>query len=776
MFTAIPRPLFHILPITIRLSMKKNLFEVPSLAGKTHSDSKAVGSATRRSFIKALGTGAATVGISACGGVKSHFFSTGNPVPPAPVTTSAAPITTTPATNTAPSPVVASPVPPGSPAATFRLESAIGGENLPFTIGHAFKKGQVPSGTNIVGSIPEMQVAGKNWWADGSLKFALISGHASITRSTPLTVTLGVGSAATPGKSLTTADLVATGVEASIDAQALGLARWSGGDWNAPFLTWVGGAQMSSWVYRQPIGSDAHLVAWLEVRLYASGAVEVLPWIENGYVLVPGPTSKNAVFTFNLGKSQRFSKSIDLPNHTRTVLISGSALSHWLGTDPQVTPGHDPAYLQATRLTPAYRVTTPGEALLAGLPQTFEPLQQGSYPGAMGTAGYDPSIGILPQWDALYLTSRDVRAYRGVITNAYSAGRYGIHFRDEKSNRPILFSQYPNLVLSGNGENLQGTSASSKETYTPAATGTLPPVWNSTHHPSVGYLAYLVTGRFYFMEEVQFAATIHFLKNNDVAREFTKGVLRTNAGANTTRGMAWSLRTLAQAACITPDDDTALRRDFLTSVEGNVDYHHRIYVAQPNNNYGFFAPYTDYTGVGDNITFVATWQQDFVTAAVGYMLDLEPRISAAGADKLAALFRWKAASIVGRHGRTGVPTEYPYTQAATYTIAIAPSDTPDFMGGTGPWYPDWGAVYTATKGNGAKNDVISTDLSGGSFPEATSYWGNSAPALAYAVEHGAPGAKEAYARLTSASNWKLLETDFDNAPEWAIMPRNAGQA
>ena len=30
--------------------------------------------------------------------------------------------------------------------------------------------------------------------------------------------------------------------------------------------------------YRRPIGSDAHLVAWLEVRLYAGGAVEVLPW------------------------------------------------------------------------------------------------------------------------------------------------------------------------------------------------------------------------------------------------------------------------------------------------------------------------------------------------------------------------------------------------------------------------------------------------------------------------------------------------------------------
>ena len=32
---------------------------------------------------------------------------------------------------------------------------------------------------------------------------------------------------------------------------------------------------MSSWVYRKQVGSDAHLVAWMEVRLYVAGAVEL---------------------------------------------------------------------------------------------------------------------------------------------------------------------------------------------------------------------------------------------------------------------------------------------------------------------------------------------------------------------------------------------------------------------------------------------------------------------------------------------------------------------
>lgn len=622
-----------------------------------------------------------------------------------------------------------------------------------------------------------------NWWPDGSLKFALVSGHAKMDAASPTIVKLftttapaagGTGATTTAAKPLGIAELKASGITAAIDAQSLGSASWSSADWDSPFITWVSGPRMSSWIYRKPVGTDAHLVAWLEVRLYASGNVEVLPWIENGYLLVAAPTNKNAVYTFTINGTQRFSQAIDLANHTRTVLVSGSQLSHWLGSDPQIIVKHDTAYLQATRLVPAYRVTKPDESLLAALPQTFVPLQQGNYPGAMGTAGYHPPIGILPQWDVLYLTSSDDRAFRGLILNAYSAGRYGIHFRDEKTNRPIRFSSYPNLVLGGNGEGLTGTGASSKESYTPAATGTVPATWTSTHHPSVGYMAYLMTGRFYFMEEVQFAATIHFLKNTDIVREFSKGILKTDAGASTTRGMAWSTRTLAQAACITPDDDAPLRTEFLGSVESNIDYYHRVYVAQPNNTYGFLAPYTDYSGVGDNILMVSTWQQDFVTAAYGYLQDMEPAVSSASKTKLTAFFQWKSASIVGRLGHTGVVTEYPFTDAAPYTIAIAPSDTVDFEGGTGPWYPNWGAVYSATKGWSATNSVASNVLIGGNFPEASSYWGNSTPALAYAVEHGAPGAKEAYARLTGASNWNLLEASYNGAPEWSVVPRNAG--
>jgi hypothetical protein len=53
------------------------------------------------------------------------------------------------------------------------------------------------------------------------------------------------------------------------------------------------------------------------------------------------------------------------------------------------------------------------------------------------------------------------------------------------------------------------------------------------------------------------------------------------------------------------------------------------------------------------------------------------------------------------------------------------------------------------------------------------YWGNLMPAIAYAVDHGAPGASAAWARLTGASNWSVLASaGFDDIPIWGIVPRS----
>ncbi len=647
-----------------------------------------------------------------------------------------------------------------------------------FCLGYAFRRGEVPAGMTVASSLSTMQVVPLNRWNDGSLKFASIAGRVGLGANRPLVVSLApVAVGLVPKPALTLADLKSSGVSATTDCGSFGAVSWSGTDWDSPFQTWISGPEMSSWIYRKPVGTDKHLVAWLEVRLFAGNQVEVLPWIENGYIRVAGPVNKNATYSFTLGGTQRFSAAIDLKHHQRTPLISGTALSYWLGADPQVTPRHDVVYLQSTELVPTYFAKVDAAAgPVTQLAASYVPLQQGNfnYDGDnMPGSGYQEPIGLLPQHDVLYLTANVGQAWGAVMRNGFSAGRYAIHYRDENTHRPLRISQYPSLVIRG-GSSFRDNGSSTTGSYTPAVSGNLPPGWDVAHSPSVGFMAYLLSARWYFMEEVQFAATANYLGNSNVLqmRAGSKGLVQTAVQAWQTRSCAWNWRTLVQALCATPDDDLELRSEFVTCVKHNIDDFHGRYVAQPNNPYGWIKP--GESSYNNTLRLGAPWQQDFVTAAFGYSVALDLPLPVDYATKLAAFFQWKARSIVSR---LGPASGFWYINADPYNMVISPVDWPDYEGGTGPWYPTDAAVYAATY---AKKPAWlgSTEglLAGEIMPGERSFWGNLMPAIAYAVRFGVPGAVAGYQRLISASNWPAMRDNFNVNPVWSVAPGAAQPA
>lgn len=656
----------------------------------------------------------------------------------------------------------------------FSLFSSTASGSVPFCLGFAFRKGDIPPGSGVLGSIANLQVTPKNRWSDGSLKFAVVAGRAALSPSTPLTVSLSSGAAGS-GADLTLADLKATGATASVGCGAYGTVNWAGADWEAPLQAWVSGPEMSSWIYRKPVGSDAHLVAWLEVRLFADGSVEVLPWIENGYLRIAGPTNKSATYTFSLGGTQRFSAAINLLHHCRTPLVSGSVFSYWLGADPGVIPRHDVAYMQASELVPSYRaVNTPARA--AQFVQTFTPLQQGNYSydgDMMSSPGYAGPIGLLPFFDVIYLTANgDPAAYRSVVFNGYSSGRYGRYYRDEATQRPVRVSQYPTLVVSG--------GASNTNNYTPAPTGGNGVPWAPSHHPSIGYMAYLLTGRWYFMETIQFSAATQMLATTDWIRGNANCVVNSDY-ENLPRGAAWKFRTLAQALCVTPDDDTGMRNEFKTSVENTIEHHHALYVRGVNspvaptwtpganhvNNLGVVL--VDIMQYLPHAELASTWTDDFFTGAWGYALSLDLPVSAGYAAKLREFFHWKAKFVVGRLG----PSDgWWYINPCTYYAFVRP-------GGTS-WASSFAQAYALTYSKapldgsdpnpykGATEGTLAGEY--GVEEWAKSQWGNLQPAIAYAVRHGVAGATAAYARMTQASNWPALEAGFTNFHVWSVRP------
>jgi len=664
----------------------------------------------------------------------------------------------------------AAPVPQQRGNFHLDLRSAATGSALPFTVGQVLRKGDVPEGSTVVSDLAEFQCVVKNRWPDGSAKFAVLSGRADMTSGQVRRVQLHSGTPPQPQPDIGTGELKSRNISAAITYNLSGKAAWAGADWDTPAQTLTTGPQMSSWTYRKPLNANAYLVAWLEVRAYKGGRVEVLPWIENGYLRLKGGGEYSGTATFGLIGGGGFEQELHLLNHQRAVLASGSTLTYWVGGDPQLTPQHDTDYLMSTRQLPNYGAHTASNSpLFDRLASSYTPLAQADFPVYMGASGYHPSIGLLPEWDAAYLTSgADPRAWRAVMINGYAAGRYGIHFRDETTQRPIRFSKYPGLVVA-DGSGIYNTGSSSVNDYTAPVSGQSPPGYASSHHPSVGAMAYLLSGWNYHLEEAQFLATLNFLKQTDTIRGKTKGVLETTAGANTTRGAAWALRSLALAANFTPDGD-ALQTEFINSLESNIAHYHQRNVQTPSNPLGLVTPYSNYNGIDDPWES-ALWMDDFFTASMSYLKDLRVA-GGGGARKLKEFLDWKFVSVTGRLGGSGAGA-YSYQYAAQYIVPYAPHNDTDWKHGTGPWYPSWADVARAMDlpVTGAPGDPL---VSG--YPtDPTAYWGNLMPAIAYAVDNKAPGAAEGWARVTAASNWPEQDRAYDDDPVWSVRPRTAAQ-
>ncbi len=637
---------------------------------------------------------------------------------------------------------IAAPPPPLT--ASFQLTSAVGGSEVPFTIGYAFRKGDVPNGTSLTLDAGTAQVIVKRRWNDNSVKHAVISGHVGLAAGVPLAIEV-VNGAGSSSSALTSADIQTAAPSASVQCGSIGtvsLASLLG----SPFRTWISGPEMVECHYRGQVGGDASLRAWFHVRLYRGGRIWIRAICENGFIDATS-NNKNYVPTVTIGGAIVYNNggsSLTHHGHTRWDAEG------WIGGDPQVTPKHNVAQLIATRLVPNYWKRNPGASALNGLYQNYVPMQRGGWSQDQSGPGFHNDIGLLPLWDALYCASGDARAYRSVIANTRALNSYGIVWRDTADNLPTRPSGRPTWSVDGNHQG--GSNGWS----------TGPLNWDMAHHGSGGYVAYLVTGDYYFLETMQHQASLCYLCNDE-----NDGVGTARVFAGQTRAMGWSLRTTGQLAAIGPSGDT-VTSDYATLLANNMTYWNGQRQRAGQNLLGVMYSYELATG-GYGPGVLSPWQQNFVVQTHGHLSDLEPLVNMSALNAVRDYFyRWP----VGMLGGSGA-SNYCYTQAGNYTLKVANSQTGD----TANYYDSWGTVYEQTFGS--QNLSCGTSLqgtSGGDPGEAsTGYWGNLMPAIAYAVDHGAVDAAAAWARLSSASNWNVVaNSGFGDIPIWGIVPRGFG--
>lgn len=650
--------------------------------------------------------------------------------------------------------------------------------NVPVTFGQIFKTGDVPAGAHLRamldGKAIPIQVDRKATNDDKSLRHAVVTVvvpklDASATRL----VTLSTGGDAVHGEPVTLDDLLATRFDARIsldvggktltaDARTL-LEQARENDscrpWGRQCNLWLSGPEVSAWIVAAPLqsedGPSPHLAARFYVRAYAGDPihrVRVDIAIENDWTWVPEPHNITYDATLTVGEHTFNKDNIKHYRQTRWHRVM------WWGDKAAVYAKLDGRYLQASKAVSHYADVHPTDEFLDTVRQSVEPMDNGDQTEHMSAAGAQPGIGPLPRWTTAYVLSTDPRAFRWMLANDDAAGSYDIFYRDKKTGRPVTINDYPYMTLLGTHGSTRNPHTDEYESF-PKCKGDCRDPYrpNAAHEPSIGYVSYMVTGDFYYLEQLQFWANWNVLQMNPEYRNHSEGLLKQNQ----VRAQAWDLRTLGDVAFITPDD-APLKSYFTTMLRSNLDWYNQRYTHNPEAQaLGAITarPYAVHYG---HHTSLAPWQDDFFTWAIGHLADL-------GFDGAEELLRWKAQFPVGRMVADG----FCYVYGSSYTLAVR-------NGKAAPIFDSFKKVYLKSLSPKIENkecggEAMARHLGHHYKPgdmygypwSPTGYPANMQPALAAAVDAGVPGAEKAWKLFTSTPT----RPDYTNYANFAVVPR-----
>jgi hypothetical protein len=679
------------------------------------------------------------------------------------------PITTTvpPSTGTNTSPTTVS----GTGITDVRFENTsatLTQTNVPVTFGQVFAQGHLLATDKLTGRLDDgstvpLQVDVKATHADGSVRHAIISAIVpSIAPAQVRTMSLVKGGTAPTG-TVTTDSLMRTGFSTSVHAKIGGVDYYASADdllkSTAP-TTWLNGPIATEWEVSAPLRTASgaqhpHLSARFAIRWYAGAnkaRVDVV--LENGWAYEAAPQN----FTYDAsvlvgGKSVYAQAGLSHYHHARWRKV------FWYNnTAPELNVQQNTAYLIASRAIPNYdqslKIT---DAAIASWNTKWTnsktgPMNVGVGQAYMPTTGGRPDLGLMPAWNALYVLSMDKRMKTISLGMSEQAGSWSSHYRNKTTGRPVTLVEFPYMTtLNAPGDTLNPATRL-REAFPACATTTActtPNTADTSHQAGFSYLPYLLTGDYYHLEELQFWANFSSFASNPAYREWGKGLVKSDQ----VRGQAWTLRTLAEAAYITPDNDPQ-KANFTAMVNNNIDWYNANYTNSSTANklgaleHGYAIIYNSNTGL-------APWQDDFFTASIGHMVEL-------GFTGAQPLLTWKSKFSVDRMVGTG----YCWIQAPAYSLNVRATSTSSVYTTIGQVYEANG-FSTAACGSAAMGTALKLragEMVGYVTPDGAA--SIIQPALAYATANNANGAKA----------WSLFaarpfKPDYTSQPQFAIVPR-----
>jgi len=755
----------------------------------------------RRALGMTLAFGLSSILLTACGGGGADSGGTD--------TTAAVKVaipTTIKVTPTGPATVFTPTAPstPGTPGATLPVgnvitdikiqNTAAAQTNVPFTFGQVFAVGALQPSEGLVAKLADgtalrLQTDVKATHADGSVRHAVISGILpKLAASETQTIQLAKSSVAEQS-SATPQSVIDQGLSSSISV-TLDKVNYSASLATAMSeatpIKWLSGPIANEWIVSTPLRTangtaHPHLTARFAVRSYPGLAKQarVEAGIENMKTFVGG--AQNFTYDVELQVAGRKVYSQALLTHYHHA--RWHQLAWWdAAHEPEIHIKHNTPYLIASKAVSNYdQSIAPGETILADYAKQNTkditgPMAIGPLLAAMGTTGGRPDIGSLPSWSVNYLLSQDKRAKDLMMAAADGSGSWPIHYRDETTGFPVRIdneknkkiSTHFNLSLTGPLPVPRCKDGDWDKCRTPISP-------DDAHQPSIAFLPYLVTGDYYYLEELQFWAASNPLGTDPGNNGNGLGLVRWQQ----LRGQAWSMRTLGHAAYITPDNHY-MKSYFNKQLDNNLDYYQKVFLAPTANAMGVY----DGTAEGAYVTDgYSPWQDDFLTWSFGYLSEL-------GFTKAEPILQWKAKYPVGRMTAPG----FCWIQASKYFY--------NFSDGPGaPRYKTFAELYA---GNFKENNIRDDNSGLISHPaglkyndqpcasQAQSDWfiaagipwmikgrmvgyadsdvgypANMQPALAVSVASGIPNATTAWSIFMGRS----AKPNYRSAPQWAIIPR-----
>lgn len=243
--------------------------------------------------------------------------------------------------------------------------------------------------------------------------------------------------------------------------------------------------------------------------------------------------------------------------------------------DSPISVDHNLAYLVQTPSVPNFdtRKAIPTSKISAYWDEwqskNTDIYQKGFWQPAMATAGGRPDIGLYPSWTVKWLYTGDWRLADIAFTQADLSGNWPMHYREGNDEKTFDFAQ----EVSGLGR-IVSMAPGARPTH-----WTYRPTWheideddkipyvgdvNSTlwrpdtaHHPDISSLQYLLSGEYFYLEQMLFSAA--FVSGDSNAKAFKRSYGRGPTGSEgamysgEVRAQAWHLRTRVHTYDIIPD-------------------------------------------------------------------------------------------------------------------------------------------------------------------------------------------------------------------------------